>query len=117
MVKKGDFDFDGEEWDDVSEDAKDLIKMLVCKPERRLSAQEALQHIWIRTQAKNSKLEKLERINIDSLKKFQHHTKLKQAALTAIAVHINPKEIRHLKDAFKSLDKNGDGSLNLEELR
>lgn len=42
MVKKGDFDFDGEEWEDVSNDAKDLIKQLVCKPERRLTADEAL---------------------------------------------------------------------------
>jgi len=42
MVKKGDFDFDGEEWDEVSEDAKDLIRKLVCKPERRLTAGEAL---------------------------------------------------------------------------
>ena len=117
MVKKGEFDFDGEEWDDVSNDAKDLIHKLICKPERRLTAGEALQHPWIKTLAKNSKLDKLERINIDSLKKFQHHQKLKQAALTAIAVHINPKEIKKLKDAFKSLDKNGDGSLNLEELR
>jgi calcium-dependent protein kinase len=42
MVKKGEFDFDGEEWDDVSNDAKDLIKKLICKPERRLTAEEAL---------------------------------------------------------------------------
>lgn len=42
MVKKGDFDFDGEEWEDVSNDAKDLIKKLICKPERRLNAGEAL---------------------------------------------------------------------------
>ena len=117
MVKKGEFDFDGEEWEEVSNDAKDLIKKLICKPERRLTAQEALQHNWIRTLAKNSKVERLTKVNIESLKKFQHHQKLKQAALTAIAVHINPKDIKHLKDTFKALDRNGDGSLNLEELR
>ena len=55
MVKKGEFDFDGEEWDDVSNDAKDLIKKLITKPERRLTAEEALQHQWIKTLAKNSK--------------------------------------------------------------
>ena len=42
MVQKGVFDFDGEEWDQVSSDAKDLIKKLVTRPERRLTAQEAL---------------------------------------------------------------------------
>ena len=38
MVKKGAFDFDGEEWDEVCMEAKDLIKKLIAKPERRLSA-------------------------------------------------------------------------------
>ena len=70
MVKKGDFDFDGEEWDDVSAEAKDLIKKLVTKPERRLTAAEALQHTWIKTLAKTSKSEKLTKINLESLKKF-----------------------------------------------
>lgn len=117
MVKKSEFDFDGEEWEDVSNDAKDLIKKLICKPERRLTAAEALQHNWIKTLAKNSKMDKLGKLNVDALKKFQYHQKLKQAALTAIAVHLNPKDIKQLKDVFKSLDRNGDGCLNLEELR
>jgi len=54
---------------------------------------------------------------MQSLKKFQHHKKLKQAALTAIAVQANPKDIKQLKDTFIALDKNGDGSLTLEELK
>ena len=37
--------------------------------------------------------------------------------MTAIAVQANPNEIRQLKEIFKTLDKNGDGSLTLEELR
>jgi calcium-dependent protein kinase len=42
MVVKGKFDFEGDEWNDVSKEAKDLIKKLICKPEKRLSAEEAL---------------------------------------------------------------------------
>ncbi len=38
MVTKGKFDFDGDEWNDISKEAKDLIKKLICKPERRLTA-------------------------------------------------------------------------------
>lgn len=70
MVKKGEFDFDGEEWEDVSSDAKDLIKKLICKPERRLTAGEALQHKWIKTLAGGSKTDKLAKMNMEALKKF-----------------------------------------------
>ena len=116
-MKRGEFDFEGEEWDDVSNDAKDLIKKLICKPERRLTAEEALQHKWIKTLAKNSKGDKLTHINMVSLKKFQKSQKLRQIALTAIAVQSNSNDIRQLKETFKALDKNGDGCLTLEELR
>lgn len=48
MVQKGVFDFDGEEWEEVSKEAKDLIKKLIAKPEVRLTAQEALEHKWFK---------------------------------------------------------------------
>ena len=54
MVQKGVFDFDGEEWEDVSGDAKDLIKKLITKPEKRLTAQEAINHRWVKTLGANS---------------------------------------------------------------
>jgi len=53
MVAKGKFDFDGEEWDDISKEAKDLIKKLICKPEKRLTAQEALEHKWFKKALKH----------------------------------------------------------------
>ena len=57
MVKKGKFEYDGEEWDEISDSAKDLINKLVTKPERRLTAEEALQHPWLKnlTQKKQDK--------------------------------------------------------------
>ena len=59
----------------------------------------------------------MNKINIDALKKFQHHQKLKQAALTAIAVHLSPRDVLHLKEVFKAIDHNSDGSINLTELK
>ena len=74
-VLRGQFEFEGEEWAEVSEPAKDLIRRLICKPERRLSAEEALKHEWIRIQTKGAAMtsmsgQKLNKINVDSLKKF-----------------------------------------------
>lgn len=48
MVSRGVFDYDGEEWDDISNEAKDLINKLIVRPERRMTAAEALQHPWLR---------------------------------------------------------------------
>lgn len=119
MVQKGFFDFEGEEWDEVSNDAKDLIKKLICKPERRLSAAEALKHRWIVNLNKSSasKEEKtIKKLNIGQMKRFTQAEKIKKVALMAIAVQSDPKEIQELKEIFKALDKDGNGSISFEEL-
>lgn len=118
MVQRGKFDFDGEEWDDISKEAKDLIKKLICKPEKRLTAQEALEHKWFKRQLKDQK--KKIGLNAGRLAQFKNvtkNTKMKQAALTAISVQASPEDIKNLKELFQSLDVNGDGSLSLEELK
>lgn len=57
MVSRGEFDFDGEEWDDIDASAKDLIKKLITRPERRMTAAEALSHPWMRANIHESKAE------------------------------------------------------------
>jgi calcium-dependent protein kinase len=37
-IKKGDLRFDEDEWSEISKDAKDLIKKIITKPEKRLTA-------------------------------------------------------------------------------
>ena len=47
------------EWDDVSDDAKDIVKkLLTYDPAKRISAADALQHKWIKTQSSQEKVEK-----------------------------------------------------------
>jgi serine/threonine protein kinase len=46
-----DYDFDSEIWDEISSDAKDLIgSLLLSDPAERLTADEALDHVWFTNQ-------------------------------------------------------------------
>ncbi len=43
----GDFEFDSPYWDDISNEAKEFIRHLMCVDvEKRLSCEAALQHAW-----------------------------------------------------------------------
>jgi calcium-dependent protein kinase len=55
--------------------------------------------------------------NLKSFKHFMKNSKIQQAALTAIAVQSSPEDIKELRETFMALDKNGDGSLTIEELK
>ena len=54
---------------------------------------------------------------MDNMKKFQKSEKIKQVALTAIAVQVDPAEVAELKNIFLALDADGSGSISLEELQ
>ena len=47
MIKKGEVDFDAEEWKSISQDAKDLILKLIAPVKKRLTAKEALEDKWV----------------------------------------------------------------------
>ena len=50
-VRQGVFSFSGPEWKNISSDAKDLIKqMLMYDPNARITAENALNHQWIKKQ-------------------------------------------------------------------
>lgn len=116
-VMKGSYEFDDEVWESVSKDAKDLIKNLICKPEKRLTAAEALEHRWFKNNKQCSgPKKKLYKRNVKSFKSYMKTHKLQQAAMTAIAIQASPEDIKELKQAFRALDKNGDGSITLKEL-
>ena len=60
---------------------------MICKPERRLTAEEALQHKWMRALTKKQQDKSiLKKLNMGNMKKFHKSEKIKQVALMAIAV-------------------------------
>lgn len=49
-IRKGEYEFPSPYWDSVSTEAKDLVsKLLVVDPSQRLTAQQTLNHPWLKT--------------------------------------------------------------------
>ena len=45
-IRQGEFELEGDMWDQVSPEAKDLILNMLCKENVRLTAADAFQHQW-----------------------------------------------------------------------
>jgi len=77
------FDFDDDCWNDISSDAKDLIRHLLVKdPKQRYTAQQALEHPWIQgTSAGISN----KNMNLLRLREFQTRSKIEVPQMTYFA--------------------------------
>uniref|UniRef100_A0A0B6ZLD6 Protein kinase domain-containing protein n=1 Tax=Arion vulgaris TaxID=1028688 RepID=A0A0B6ZLD6_9EUPU len=83
-ILKGQYTFDSLFWDDVSDNAKDLIrKLLVVDPKKRLTPAAALKHVWVTGMA-NKKTHKDD--TVEKIKEFNARRKLKFATEALMAV-------------------------------
>lgn len=59
MIKGGKVEFHSPYWDDVSEEAKDLVKkLLTVEPSQRITLEEAKEHPWFLNEGKCLQLNK-----------------------------------------------------------
>lgn len=120
-VKAGKYTFNEQDWKGVSSEAKDLVrKLMAFDPHQRLSAEQALNHPWIKhySSLPNPATDApFSRTMLDHFRAFQALCKLKKAALTIIAQQMNESQIKLLTHTFLALDEDGDGSITLQELR
>merc|ERR1712048_432951 len=117
-VRLGNFSFNAADWKDVSEDAKNLIRMMLkMNPRDRYTAEQALNHEWIKNKAPKATGVKLQENFVDNLRGFRGQNKLKKAALHIIANQLNEEQISALRTTFMSLDGNGDGKLTVNEMK
>jgi len=117
-VRLGNFSFNAADWKNISEDAKNLIRnLLKMNPRDRYTAEQTLNHEWIKNKAPKAKPVTLSGNFVDKLRGFRSHNKLKKAALNIIAGQLSEDKIQKLRDTFMSLDENGDGLLTPAELK
>jgi calcium/calmodulin-dependent protein kinase I len=80
-IVAGKYEFDGEEWDEISDGAKDLVKqLLILDPAKRITATDAVRHEWL--QASRDRLGNimLQRTS-QRLKTFNARMKLRSAMI------------------------------------
>jgi calcium-dependent protein kinase len=125
-VKRGKFTFNNEVWTSISSEAKNLItEMLQFKQDERISAEEALKHAWFNKCGKKLResvptLEQIETFKkpFENLRNFTAKQKLQQATIAFLVHHVSSSEmIQDLRNIFKELDENGDGTLSFDEIK
>ena len=116
-IQKGKIQFPSPEWDDISEDAKNLIKKMCCPPEKRLTAEQVLQEVWVKDNAPNSSKTVIIPLKKDGFIAYANSNKLRKAVLTYIASRLSEDEIKKIKEMFKRIDVDNDGKLSLEEMK
>ncbi|KAL6583919.1 Calcium-dependent protein kinase 10 [Orobanche minor] len=116
-ILRGVIDFKREPWPQVSESAKSLVRqMLEPDPQKRLTAQQVLDHPWIQNSKKASDVP-LGDIVRARLKQFSVMNRFKKKALRVIAEHLSVEEVAVIRDMFVLMDTNNDGKVTYEELK
>ena len=106
-------------WTGVTEEAKFLIrKMLEKKPENRYSIEQVFNDEWLQSRAMGAVPDHV--INSESIKRLSSHRTESRLQKTVyfyiIAQMVETQSVNELSQAFKSIDRNGDGHLSVDEI-
>lgn len=98
----------------VSEEVRDFIKhLLVTNPKDRLTAQEALDHVWIRNRAENTN--ELPISVVKGIQAFRRNCAFKDIVCHTFRDKLVTSQVKAVQDALKSMDENGDQVISQEE--
>jgi calcium-dependent protein kinase len=121
-IKLGKYNMNLKEFNDISEESKDLIsKLLEKNPKKRLNASEALNHEWfkklnIKSEIIENDIDKIKE-SLENIKKYNPKSKLQQVVL-AFLVHNIPqlKSMKGIYKVFLTYDENSDGKITKKEM-
>ncbi|XP_059318068.1 calcium-dependent protein kinase 29-like [Lycium ferocissimum] len=116
-IRKGKLDLESSPWPSISASAKDLLKkMLTVDPKRRITADQALEHPWLKEDGEASD-KPIDSAVLIRMKQFRAMNKMKKLALKVIAENLSEEEIKGLKQMFSNIDTDGSGTITYEELK
>ena len=116
-IAVGEYCVTAEIWRNVSPHAIDLLrKLLVVDPELRFSAEQALAHPWFTQSFPNVTLTITHEV-LNSFKNYRVRSKFQSEAYHIIVKHLDANQIKDLKEAFMSLDREENGFLSVQEVQ
>ncbi|KAK8514405.1 hypothetical protein V6N12_009111 [Hibiscus sabdariffa] len=116
-ILRGNIDVSSDPWPSISPQAKDLVtKMLTLDHKQRLTAQQVLNHPWIKEDGEAPDTP-LDCVVLARLKQFKAMNNFKKVAMRVVAGCLSEEEIRGMKEMFKGMDTDNSGTITLEELK
>lgn len=116
-IRTADFHFKHKEFEEVSEECKDLIrKLFVIDPAKRLTAEQAFQHPWFKKVLEEIPSPERPSEVVERLRAFRGVSSFKRAVMNALVKSINSEEVAKLTTVFEKIDTSGDGMISAKEL-
>lgn len=121
-ILRGEPDLVSDPWPSISDEAKDVVRrLLTVDPSKRATAGEILQHPWLQVahprRGAEAQDKPFDSAVIQRLRNFAAMNRLKRVALLVVGQALSPEELRGLKELFKSIDRDGSGSITPAELK
>jgi calcium-dependent protein kinase len=113
-IRKMEFNFPYEKWNNISSDAIDLINKCICPEENRLSAKEILKHPWFKILEDNNYNYNF---NMDKIVNYVKLGTFQKMVLNYITSRLSEDEIKDLIKLFILFDCDKDGSINRNDFR
>ena len=119
QIKDCDYNFKDVGWFNVSKEAKQFVAALLTKyPNKRLSADEALQHSWLKKKLFETKSEKNLMENVtENMLTYAKTSELKKIAAIIVAHKSSVKEISKMRRAFEQFDIEKNGVISMDEFK
>mmetsp|Transcript_50169 Transcript_50169/g.92671 ORF Transcript_50169/g.92671 Transcript_50169/m.92671 type:complete len:549 (+) Transcript_50169:130-1776(+) len=121
-IKQGNYKVKKDVWAKVSADAQDFVfSLLKVDPNKRLTAEKALAHKWIRTrnssQVSHREQQLADESLADALVSFSRQSQFKRACLSMMAWSLSATERAQVRDAFVAMDADHTGTVKLSALK
>eukprot|EP00578_Thalassiosira_sp_NH16_P021397 CAMPEP_0181101490 /NCGR_PEP_ID=MMETSP1071-20121207/13782_1 /TAXON_ID=35127 /ORGANISM="Thalassiosira sp., Strain NH16" /LENGTH=548 /DNA_ID=CAMNT_0023184345 /DNA_START=50 /DNA_END=1696 /DNA_ORIENTATION=+ len=123
-IKRGRYNFNAHGWYNISKEAKQFVaSLLVHDPQKRLSAEEAVNHPWLKktqfpvTEADAKATENLMGNVMDNILSYAKMSELKRIAAVVVAHKSSSDEILDMRKAFDKFDEKKDGVISMEEFK
>jgi len=105
-------------WRKVSQDGMDFVKALLVKdPMQRIDVSQALAHRWLQSRASMQSDVVLDKETLRSLRRYADTSRVRRAVLQLLAQELAPDETKELRETFLRMDKSGDGTISLLEMK
>lgn len=119
QIRSGNATYKKERWANVSKEASEFVaELLLVNPQKRMTADQALQHKWIKSRtAKLEDAPHMDASTADALISFAQASHFRRACMSVMAWSLTNEERAKVRDAFLEMDKDHHGTITINEFK